>query len=115
MMDRIWLAAPSPALRLWAGSGAPVFQLNDAAQAWAERTGSRPPMLLALVQALRDPLQSTRAEHGALRGASHGVSHGASPVFGDPGVEWTAVEIDDGWLVWLHPLAAPAGDRKSVV
>ena len=124
MMDRIWLAAPSPALRLWAGSGAPVFQLNDAAQAWAERTGSRPPMLLALVQALRDPLQSTRAEHGALRGASHGVSHGTlhgtlqgrlhgtSPVFGDPGVEWTAVEIDDGWLVWLHPLAAPAGARN---
>ena len=123
-MDRIWLAAPSPALRLWAGSGAPVFQLNEAAQAWAERTGSRPPMLLALVQALRDPLQSTRAEHGALRGASHGtlhgmshgilhgMLHGASPVFGDPGVEWTAVEIDDGWLVWLHPLAAPAGARN---
>ena len=116
MMDRIWLAAPSPALRLWAGSGAPVFQLNDAAQAWAERTGSRPPMLLALVQALRDPLQSTRAEHGALRGVSHGASHGmlhgVLPVLGDPGVEWTAVEIDDGWLVWLHPLAAPAGARN---
>ena len=113
MMDRIWLAAPSPALRLWAGAGAPVFQLNDAAQAWAERTGSRPPMLLALVQALRDQIQSTRAEHGALRdmshGALHGMLHGASPLFGDPGVEWTAVEIDDGWLVWLHPLAAPAG------
>jgi signal transduction histidine kinase/CheY-like chemotaxis protein len=105
-MDRIWLASPSPALRLRACVGAPHYQANPAALAWAGRAGSAPAVLDTLVQALRNELQPASAGSGEPDGALRGVLAGF-------GIEWSAVALDDGWLVWLHALGASAGPEAA--
>lgn len=100
-MDRVWLAAPSPALRLRASTGTTLYQANAAALAWAGRAGLPPAGLETLAQALHDQLRSTPARNNALDGVLAGF-----------GIDWTAVVIDDGWLVWLQESARPIALRR---
>ena len=104
-MDRVWLAAPSPALRLRASTGTTLYQANAAARAWAERDALPSAGLETLAHALHDELRSTPARASAPHGALHGV-------LASFGIEWTAVEIDDGWLVWLHESVRPIALRQ---
>ncbi len=85
-MDKIWLASPSPAIRMWPGAPDSGWRVNEAARGWAE------------VRALGADLWATVADelHAALRDARRGRL-AALPL------QWTAVELDDGWLVWFSP------------
>ena len=94
-MDQIWLAAPSPAMRLWRGAGAEFWRVNRVAEQWASS------------QSLGSAFWPTAAEDllAALReaDASNGL-HGLRPV------PWTSVPLEDGWLVWFSPSQrAPQG------
>ena len=101
-MDGIWLASPSPAMRLRAGANATDFTLNAAAQAWADRPGSPPLLAQTLAQTLAQALRRELVDAGVLRG-----------VLGAYGIEWNAVATGDGWLVWMQPLAAPADEAEA--
>ncbi len=86
-MDQIWLAAPSPAMRLGRDTPASGWRVNGAAQAWAEAEGLSGAELWATLAA---------ELHAALESATQG-DLGAVPL------HWQAVPIGDDWLVWFSP------------
>ena len=95
-MDTLWLASPSPAIRLQAGVNGAVFTPNAAARAWSAGAAWPTGRLDEFAGQLLDRLRGG----AALQGVSE--AHG---------VRWHAVALDDGWLVWLltsEPLPVPA-------
>ena len=85
-MDRVWLDAPWPALRLHRADA--VVQANAAALAWAQGVGLSPQALCAW-----PPCEGAQALPDSL-------------VLGPFRVPCTAVAMDDGGLLWLQPAAA---------
>ena len=91
-MDQIWLAAPSPAMRLRRGAGDGFWRINDAARSWAERESLDAAFWPATAEAL----------HAALSQSDDSEVAGTRPV------PWASLVLDDGWLVWFSPPPRPA-------
>ncbi|MEO8153503.1 MAG: PAS domain-containing protein [Rhizobacter sp.] len=97
-IDQLWLAAPGVALRLWPqgahhGGEASGWQLNPAGQAWAGRHELTAWHWASLADELRAALGAAAAELKA-KGRT---AIGQPPV----DLEWTAVPLAEGWLIWL--------------
>ena len=88
-MDQIWLAAPSPAMRLGRELDASGWRVNAAAQAWAAEHGLNP---AELWPALAAELQAALADEAA-RGTLETWP-----------LRWQALPLTPGWLVWLSPI-----------
>ena len=91
-MDQIWLAAPSPAMRLWRGAGDEFWRVNQAALQWAES------------HALDAGFWARTAEH--LLAALTRSSSSVEP-FAELPMAWTSVPLADGWLLWFDLVQAP--------
>jgi PAS domain S-box-containing protein len=83
-MDRIWIDAPLPALRVRATGPTPDVELNDAARRWALAHGVG-------LQALED-----LARAGLARGPAC-----VPALVGTVAVSCTRVDLPDGHLVWI--------------
>jgi len=90
-MDQLWLSAPALALRLWPADAGSDWQLNPAAEAWAEQRQ----VTAAHWADLASELRSAKGRAGA-------ASEGHATV-GQPSIalKWTVVPLAVGWLVWL--------------
>ncbi|MET0335782.1 MAG: PAS domain-containing protein [Rhizobacter sp.] len=100
-IDQLWLRAPGLALRLQAApahepSSGPSsnWQLNPAAQSWSTRRGLADAPWATLANAVRQAI-------------GQGLTQGQLPL-GVPAVDldWTAIALPTGWLVWLQPVDA---------
>jgi signal transduction histidine kinase/ActR/RegA family two-component response regulator len=95
-MDRIWLAAPSPAMRVWPEADRHGWRVNAAAADWAERAGVAP------------------ADWPVIAAELFARQHDARPASGRlaaPALRWVATPMQPGWLVWLNP--ADGGPWRS--
>jgi PAS domain S-box-containing protein len=103
-MDQIWLVAPSPAIRLRREAAADGWQVNTAAQRWAAGRGLGDGLWAQVAGELGSALQRHAPATGRLAAAL---------------LDWQAVALADGWLVWLSPVAAaPSGaaaDKLALV
>ena len=89
-MDQIWLVAPSPAMWLGHGASGADWRVNAAARGWADAHGLReqdvwPALAVEWSAAL------SQHDHGRLAA---------------PPLEWQAVTLGEGWLVWFTPVEA---------
>jgi PAS domain-containing protein len=91
-MDRVWLDAPMPALRLRSEGGVQTVEPNAAARAWAQARG----LDLAALQALAAAAASAGA-HDADRSGPL-AAPGAAPL------RVVRTALDDGELWWLQAL-----------
>ena len=103
-MDQLWRRAPGLALRLWplaqrAGDACPGYEPNPAALAWCKSLGLTESHWLALAERLRGEL-GCGAEQGCVPMGAHVM------------LNWNAVALDAGWLVWLQ--ADADGDAESL-
>jgi PAS domain S-box-containing protein len=91
-MDQLWLSAPASAMRLWPpGVGAHSWRLNPAAAAWAHRRRIERLHWDAIANLLREALGSTPPMlEGRMAAGPDAVQ-----------INWTAVQFEDGWVVWL--------------
>ena len=87
-MDRIWLDAPLPALRVRRAAGRAAIELNDAARRWAQAHGVGPGALTDLTQS------------GLADGPATVPVRVATMV-----VNCTRVDLPDGFLLWLDTSA----------
>ncbi|MES1162494.1 MAG: hypothetical protein ABUL50_05490, partial [Rhizobacter sp.] len=87
-MDYIWLAAPSPAIRLGPVADRGGWRVNPAAEAWAAGRGLSADMWPSVAAELLEVLPA--GLHGSLATLP---------------LQWRAVALEDGWLVWLSPTA----------
>jgi len=83
-MDRIWLDAPLPAVRVRTGDGDVTVESNDAARRWAQSHGVGATALEAL------------ARTGLARGPAS-----VPALVGTVAVHCTRVDLPDGHLVWF--------------
>lgn len=83
-MDRLWLEAPLPALRLRNPGGSVIVESNPASAAWALANG---------------------VDLAALRALAQGPEAPAGPVWtlGAQRLQVVRVPLDDGELLWLQP------------
>ena len=98
-MDQIWLASPSPAIRLGPEVNDGSWRVNPAARAWADGRGLSADLWPSIAAELRAALPQ------ALRGRLSALP-----------LRWQAVVLEDGWLVWLCPAGptdAPAPWRSA--
>jgi PAS domain S-box-containing protein len=91
-MDQIWLAAPSPAMRLWRGAADVFWRVNPAAEQWTERQGLDAGFWARTADELLAALSS--------------ASPSGEPLAAVP-MAWTSVPLPDGWLVWFDPAQQP--------
>jgi PAS domain S-box-containing protein len=93
-VDALWLQAPCAALRLWHEAGVWQWRLNRAAIEWSLDHG----LTGAHWQALVDGLQAadTWATEGQLRAGTWAM-------------DYRAVALPPGWLLWLQPQERGAG------
>jgi PAS domain S-box-containing protein len=107
-MDQIWLMAPSPAMRLGREANADGWQVNAAARQWAESRRLNDALWGVVARELRVALQADDDLRGQLAGAP---------------LQWQAVALADGWLVWFSPRVTPSaaapqggnGDQLALV
>lgn len=96
-MDRIWLDAPLPALRVRRAGGGVDIELNEAARRWALAHGVGPGALTGLTQS--------------------GLASGPASVpvrVGTMAVSCTRVDLPDGFLLWLDTAApGPATAQRA--
>ena len=90
-MDQIWLAAPSPAMRLRRDAGDEFWRINEAARTWARSQSLDAAFWLTTAEDLRAALSESTASESA----------GTLPI------PWASLTLDDGWLVWFSPPMRP--------
>jgi PAS domain S-box-containing protein len=91
--DQLWLQAPGAALKLTGSVGVTSWQLNAAAIEWSLDAGVTEADWCSAVDQLA--LAAPRSSDGQLRVGSRAVG-------------WRAIDMADGWLLWLTPTAAQA-------
>ena len=96
--DALWLQAPTAALRLWREAGAAQWRLNRAALEWSLDAGLAEPDWCTLAE------QQLGAEAPAAAGQLRA---------GAWAVDFRAVALAPGWLLWLTPQARLADTQRS--
>lgn len=92
-MDQIWLASPSPALRLWLGTGGATWRLNPAAMAWGRARQLNTTSWRDIASTLAEAVAGVPEREGRLDA---------------PACRWRSLPMSTGWLVWLLPGTEPA-------
>ena len=92
-MDQIWLMAPSPAMRLGGEANADGWQVNAAARQWAEGCRLSGELWAQVARELQAALRAEPQGRGQLASAP---------------LQWQAVPLADGWLVWFSPRVTPS-------
>jgi len=96
--DALWQQAPCPALRLWRAAGATQWCLNRAAVEWSLGAGLADADWRELADGL--PGDGTLADAGQLRAGAWAL-------------DYRAVALAPGWLLWLTPHARVAESGRS--
>jgi PAS domain S-box-containing protein len=96
--DALWLQAPCAALRLWREAGAAQWRLNRAAIEWSLAAGLAEADWRVLAERLLG--DDAPADAGQLRAGAWAL-------------DYRALALAPGWLLWLTPQARVADGRHS--